>query len=160
VSLVDGKLQRDSEKQPRARARLPRMRYNYKGFWCDSVYDIEVNQRNDGKYVFVVTEPPNNPGTSVTDYGEHLATAVRRQHGLKPADLIWIEHHLESKDHPAEVFNLVRFLGMKGDSFRTPVWTRITEQAVEDLIAGLRNVEDLLPRRDKERRQRGMGLGR
>jgi hypothetical protein len=74
------------------------MRYNYKGFWCDSVCDIEVNRRNDGKYVFVVTEPPNNPGTSMTNYGEHLATAVRRQHGLKPGDLIWIEHHLESKD--------------------------------------------------------------
>jgi len=136
------------------------MRYNYKGFWCDSVYDIEVNRRNDGKYVFVVTEPPNNPGTSVTDYGEHLATAVRRQHGLKPADLIWIEHHLESKDHPEEVFTLVRFLGMKGDSFRSPVWTRITEQVVKDLIAGLREVEDLLPRRVKERGERGMGLGR
>jgi hypothetical protein len=115
------------------RERLPRTRYNYKGFWCDTVYDIEVNRRNDGKYVFVVTEPPNNPGTSVTDYGEHLATAVRRQHGLMPANLIWIEHHLESKDHPEEVFNLVRFLGMKGDSFRSPVWTRITEQVVKDL---------------------------
>jgi hypothetical protein len=136
------------------------MRYNYKGFWCDSVYDIEVNRRNDGKYVFVVTEPPNNPGTSVTNYGEHLATAVRRQHGLKPGDLIWIEHHLESKDHPEEVFNLVRFLGMEGDSFRSPVWTRITEQVVKDLIAGLLDVEDLLARRVKERGERGMGLGR
>ena len=79
---------------------------------------------------------------------------------MQPADLIWIEHHLESKDHPEEVFNLVRFLGMEGDSFRGPVWTRITEQAVEDLIAGVRNVEDLLPSRDKERGERGMGLGR
>jgi hypothetical protein len=136
------------------------MRYNYKGFWCDSVYDIEVNRRNDGKYVFVVTELPNNPGTSVTDYGEHLATAVRRQHGLNPADLIWIEHHQETKDHPEEVFNLVRFLGMKGDSFRSPVWTRITEQVVKDLIAGLREVEDLLPRRDYDRRARHTGLER
>jgi len=64
------------------------------------------------------------------------------------------------KDRPEEVFNLVRFLGMKGDSFRSPVWTRITEQVVKDLIAGLRDVEDLLPRRVKERGERGMGLGR
>ena len=135
------------------------MRYNYKGFWCDSVYDIEVNRRNDGKYVFVVTEPPNNPGTSVTNYGEHLATAMRSQYGLQPTELIWIEHYPESK-HRKEVFDLVRFLGMEGDSFRSPVWTRITEQAVEDLIAGVRNVEDLLPRRDKERAEGGMGLGR
>jgi hypothetical protein len=136
------------------------MRYNYKGFWCDTVYDIEVDRRNDGKYVFVVTEPPNNPGTSVTDYGEHLATAVRRQHGLMPANLIWIEHHLESKDQPEEVFNLVRFLGMKGDSFRSPVWTRITEQVVKDLIAGVREVEDLLPRRVREPLAHRKSLGR
>jgi hypothetical protein len=135
------------------------MRYSYKGFWCDSVYDIEVNRRNDGKYVFVVTEPPNNPGTSVTNYGEHLATAMRSQYGLKPAELIWIAHYPESK-HRKEVFDLVRFLGMQGDSFRSPVWTRITEQVVKDLIADLRDVEDLLPRRVKERGERGMGLGR
>jgi hypothetical protein len=135
------------------------MRYNYKGFWCDSVCDIEAHRRTDGKYVFVATELPDNPGTSVTNYVEHLATAMRSQYGLMPAELIWIEHYPESK-HRKEVFDLVRFLGMEGDSFRSPVWTRITEQAVEDLIAGVRNVEDLLPRRVKERGERGMGLGR
>ena len=49
---------------------------------------------------------------------------------------------------------------MEGDSFRSPVWTSITEQVVKDLIAGLRDVEDLLARRVKERGDRGMGLGR
>jgi hypothetical protein len=135
------------------------MRDNYKGCWCDSVCDIEAHRRTDGKYVFVATELPDNLGTSVTNYGEHLATAMRSQYGLKPAELIWIEHYPESK-HRKEVFDLVRFLGMEGDSFRSPVWTRITEQVVKDLIAGLRDVEDLLPRRAKERRERGMGLGR
>ena len=41
------------------------MRYNYKGFrGCDSRCDIEVQRRNDDKYVFVATEVPDNPGTS------------------------------------------------------------------------------------------------
>ena len=70
------------------------MRYNYKGFWgCDSCCDIEVQRRSDGKYVFVATGVPDNPGTSVTNFAEQLATAMRRQHGLKPEDVIWIEQN-------------------------------------------------------------------
>ena|SRR5207249_2613742 len=136
------------------------MRYNYKGFWSDSYCDIEAHRRSDGKFIFVATELPDNPGTSVTNYAEHLATAMLRQYGLKPADVIWIEHYPKSKDHQKEDFDLVRFLGMEGDAFRTPVWTRITEQAVDELIAGKRNVEDLVPRRVNERPARQEGLGR
>ena len=136
------------------------MRYNYKGFWSDSYCDIEAHRRSDGKFIFVATELPDNPGTSVTNYAEHLATAMLRQYGLKPADVIWIEHYPKSKDHQKEDFDLVRFLDIEGDSFRSPVWSRITEQAVEDLIAGVRKLEDLLPRRVKERNERRTGLGR
>ncbi len=136
------------------------MRYNYKGFWSDSYCDIEVHQRSDGKYVFVATELPDNPGTSVTNYAEQLATAMRTQYALKPGDVIWIEHYPEAKDRRKEDFDLVRFLGMEGDSFRTPAWTRITKQAVNELIAGVRNVEDLVPRRVNERPARQTGLAR
>ena len=136
------------------------MRYNYKGFWSDSYCDIEVHQRSDGKYVFVATELPDNPGTSVTNYAEQLATAMRTQYALKPGDVIWIEHYPEAKDRRKEDFDLVRFLGMEGDSFRTPVWTRITEKAVNELIAGVRNVEDVVLRRVNERPARQTALGR
>ena len=58
------------------------MRYDYKGLWnSDSFCDIEVHRRSDGKHVFVATEVPGNPGTSVTNCAEHLATAMRRQYG-------------------------------------------------------------------------------
>jgi hypothetical protein len=49
---------------------------------------------------------------------------------------------------------------LEGDSFRTPVWTRITEQAVDGLIAGVRNVEEFFPRRVNERPARQMERGR
>lgn len=136
------------------------MRYDYKGFWnCDSHCDIEAHRRTDGKYVFVATELPDNPGTSVTNFAEHLATAMRGKYGLRPDEVIWIEHYPEAKGRRKEDFDLVRFQ-VEGDSFRTPVWSRITEQAVEDLIAGVRNVEDLIPRRVNERPARQTGLGR
>ena len=136
------------------------MRYNYKGFWgCDSCCDIEVHRRSDGKYVFIATEVPENRGTSITNYAEHLATAMRKQYGMKPEDVIWIEHYSEAKDRRKESFDLVRF-AVLGDTFRTPVWTRITEQAVDELMAGKRNVEDLVPHRPKNPIARSKGLGR
>ena len=135
------------------------MRYKYIGFWSDSYCDIEAHRRSDGKYVFVATELPDNPGTSVTNFAEHLATAMCKQHHLKPEDVIWIEHYPEAKDRRKESFDIVRF-SVDEDAFRSPAWTRITEQAVGDLIAGVRNLEDLLPRRVKERNERGTGLGR
>ena len=137
------------------------MRYNYKGFWtCDSCCDIEVHRRSDGKYVFVATELPDNPGTSVTNFAEHLATAMRSQYALKPDQVIWIEHYPEAKGRRKEDFDLVQFLAVEGEAFRTPVWTRITEQAVSDLMAGVQNVDDLIPRRVNERTVRQTGLGR
>ena len=137
------------------------MRYDYKGFWnCDSCCDIEVHRRSDGKYVFVATELRDNPGTSVTNFAEHIATAMRSRYGLKPEDVIWVEHYPEAKNRRKEDFDLVHFLGMEGDSFRTPVWTRITEQAVDGLIAGVGNVEEFLPRRVNERPARQMERGR
>jgi len=136
------------------------MRYNYKGFWgCDSCCDIEVHRRSDGKYVFIATEVPENRGTSITNYAEHLATAMRKQYGLKPEDVIWIEHYTEAKDRRMESFDLVRF-AVVGDCFRTPVWNRITEYAIADLIAGKRNVEDLIPERVKAPIGRSKWLGR
>ena len=74
--------------------------------------------------------------------------------------MIWIEHYPEATNRRKEDFDLVRFLGMEGDSFRTPVWTRVTEQSVDDLISGVRNVEDLLPHRVNERPARQMERGR
>ena len=137
------------------------MRYDYKGFWgCESCCDIQAHKRGDGKYVFIATELPDNPGTSVTNYAEHLATAMRRQYGLKPQEMIWIEHYPEAKDRRKEDFDLVRFVATDGDSFGSPVWTRLTEQAVDELIAGVRNVEDLVPRRTNERVARQNALGR
>jgi len=84
---------------------------------------------------------------------------MRRQHGLKPEDVIWIEHYPEVEDRRKESFDLVRF-AVEGDSFRAPVWTRMTEQSVDDLIVGKRNVEDLIPRSVKAPVARERGLGR
>jgi hypothetical protein len=102
------------------------MRYNYKGFCgCDSCCDIEVHRRSDGKHVFIATEVPENRGTSVTNFAEQLATAMRRQHGLKPEDVIWIEHYPEAKDRRKE--SLIA---------RRPKDPLARRKAVLDLISG------------------------
>jgi hypothetical protein len=70
-----------------------------------------------------------------------------------------LQHYPEAKDRRKESFDLVRF-AVEGDSFRSPVWTRTTEQALDDLIAGKRDVEGVLPRRVKAPVARQKGLGR
>jgi len=50
----------------------------------------------------------DNPGASVTNVAEQLATCVCQHYGIQPADLVWIEHYPQCDvDH--ERFHLVTF---------------------------------------------------
>ena len=55
------------------------MPHDHNGFWSgDSSCEIELHRRSDGKTVFPGTVLADNPGTSATNYAEHLATAMRK----------------------------------------------------------------------------------
>lgn len=78
--------------------------YRYKGFWnCDCVCGLQHgrNHQTDKNFV-ILTELPQNEGTSVTNFVEHLATQVLRQLGFDPLNTIIIEHYPErgSKFNP------------------------------------------------------------
>jgi len=83
----------------RARTKVTLMLYEYQGFWkCKAHCDIESCTRPDGKRVFIATELPCNPGTSITNMAEELATAVRKMHGIFTDQFIWIEHYPAHQD--------------------------------------------------------------
>ena len=70
-------------------------RHDFKGLWdCDSHCQV-AHYHNDltGKDVLILTEPPDNKGTSVTNWVEHLAADLLTQYGLDPANTIIIEHY-------------------------------------------------------------------
>lgn len=116
-------------------------RYEYTGFhgsrsWCD------LQIINHSYYVLVVaTEAKDNPGTSVTNFAEHLATQICRREKIAPARLVWVEHYLggDTKLNPSEeTWDLVSFdFDWENCSFCTPTWRRMARSTVESLRMGV-----------------------
>jgi len=79
-------------------------RFRYRGFhgneaWCA----LEILPLADGRTVVIATETADNPGTSVTNVAEHLASEVCDRFGIDPATLVWIEYYgYPSAVHPKE----------------------------------------------------------
>ena len=105
------------------------MIYNYTGFldsYC--ICDIEII-----KNLVIVTEMPENEGTSITNMAEHLATQVCQEFDIDPKTLIWIEHYPqrgEWKQYP-ESYELVSFNLNTEGVFSSPRWTEISKEVVD-----------------------------
>lgn len=113
------------------------MRYSFRGLCgAPSCCRLRVFEPK-GKPVVVVTELDDNPGTSVTNFAEELATDVGELLE-QPTDMVWIEHYPERG--PAyrrlpESFDRVTF-AWTGRHFAGPQWRRLSRAAVETLIGG------------------------
>lgn len=85
--------------------------FEYPGFQgCRSVCDLELIPLSDGRTVAIVTERVDNPGTSVTNIAEHLASWVCHQFHIDPDRLVWLEHYgYASTPIPERTFDLVKF---------------------------------------------------
>ena len=104
------------------------MEYKFKGFHgCDSKCDIEIIRRGDGKIVVIATELDDNPGTSITNIVETLATEICQAHDIKHFDLIWIEHYPERGRYSRlpESWDLVTFNMLTGQGLSDPRWNRL-----------------------------------
>jgi hypothetical protein len=60
---------------------------------------IERINLADGRTIIIVTEIDGNPGASVTNAAELIATQVCQRFDIDPAKLVWIEHYPPSKSH-------------------------------------------------------------
>lgn len=85
--------------------------FAYSGFHgCRSICDLELITLSDGRTVAIVTERADNPGTSITNIAEHLASWVCNQFQIDPDRLVWIEHYGFASTPIAErTFDLVKF---------------------------------------------------
>jgi len=79
---------------------------NFKGYYgCNSKCGIEIYQ-NRNKNIVIMTELPENKGTSVTNACEAIATILFKNHNINPEDTIYIEHyHRDKKD----TYDLIMF---------------------------------------------------
>ena len=71
--------------------------YRYEGLWRSSgVCGLQYGQLPDGRNFIVLTELPQNEGTSITNMIEKLATWVITMLGYDPTDTVFIEHYPDS----------------------------------------------------------------
>jgi hypothetical protein len=54
---------------------------------------LEIIELPDGRTVVIATEFSDNPGVSVTNFAEELATLVCKMFNIDPTILVWIEHY-------------------------------------------------------------------
>jgi len=68
--------------------------FEFRGFQGKpAICQLEILQLRDGRRAVIATEREDNPGTSVTNVAEHLASHVCDHFGIEPDKLVWIEHY-------------------------------------------------------------------
>jgi hypothetical protein len=119
--------------------------YEYRGYHgCESRCRIRI-YRPQGKSLVIIAseEADQNPGTSITNMAEQIATDVSRIYGLAHEPFIWIEHYDDRSDPLAmrdgfrreagESFDRVEFR-RSGTRLTNADWHHIAKVDVEALI--------------------------
>ena len=100
--------------------------YHYKGYHgCSSKCELNIYVRGD-RAVVMFTELPDNPGTSVTNMIEVLATQVYHERLKRyPIENIqFVECYPKSPSQLVSTYDLVK-LKWTGLEFKSPAWKRI-----------------------------------
>ena len=116
--------------------------FNFKGYWgVSSICGVDIYHQNDDKVVVVLTELPENHGTSITNAIELIAEQVVEAYGLQNRDIVWVEHYPEQVDPynykhimHENSFDLVVMTAIDNEFFN-PQWKRISEVEFVKLIA-------------------------
>lgn len=116
------------------------MRYQFPGFdpSLESFCDIDVTVLPDGTAFVICSEDPENPGTSVTNAAEAIATQLcQQQPTIDPTKLVWIERYPPRGPYQLtpESFDLVTFAiaDRAGHFVANPKWQPLSEQQVQAL---------------------------
>jgi hypothetical protein len=99
---------------------------------------IRVYRLESGMTVVIATELPDNPGTTITNAAELLATEIRQRFVAAGEAMVWIEHYQERdlvNGTPTikETFDRVLFR-WDGRRYDDPQWLPFSREAVEQLI--------------------------
>ena len=101
----------------------------------DSFCQLEIYLTDKDHNVVIATERKDNPGTSITNALPDLAIEVYNGFYLNPLTTIWIECYKYDESE----YSLAHFtVDNKGNILdKTPVWTHLTEEQVNEYIKGL-----------------------
>ena len=114
--------------------------YEYKSQrGADSKFGLEV-LNHAGFTLAIATELDDNPGVSVTNFAEHLATQVCLDLQIDPMKLVWVEHYpdagkrtyLDPAHWDAATFTFDRLHG----HFHRPAWFRVPDPQLRAMRQG------------------------
>ena len=117
------------------------MLYEFAGYYgCYSKCDLEII-RGETTTLVICSELPDNPGTSVTNAAELIATQLCHEDPtIDPEGLTWIEHYPErsagrgEKPLP-ESWDRVTFTRRHGRTFHSPAWRHSPAEEVQAIRA-------------------------
>jgi len=99
----------------------------------ESKCGLTIYTYKDKTATVIFTELKDNPGTSVTNFIEHLATMVynSRLKDCNPNSITWVEHH-PKRGSFEETYDRV-YLEWDGERFGNPRWERIATEEDNNL---------------------------
>ena len=99
---------------------------------------VRIFDRNPQPPVVILTELADNPGASVTNASEYIATELRQRHSLlRTAAPIWIEHYngeSYANGHFApDRFGRIDFTFAR-DTYRNPQWRPVSASELQEML--------------------------
>jgi hypothetical protein len=104
---------------------------------------LRIWQDEQGNSLVILSELPDNPGMSVTNAADQLATGVVADFNLDPQRTRWVEHYPKATGI-GETFDTITFTwshkrvfydGPIHDVASAPEWRRISREEIEVWIA-------------------------
>lgn len=113
-----------------------RKHFPYAGFHgCESWCNLQIT--GSAKLALVVMEEADdNPGTSITNRSEKIASQIVSTFDMHPHRCIFVEHYLPHPHRVLAEYKIVTYSWHVGDA-STPEWTEITNtqfQALRELV--------------------------
>jgi hypothetical protein len=134
-------------------------RFQYRGFHgCQCVCSLEILRLADGRTAVIATELQDNPGTSITNIAEHLASVVCDRFEIEREKLVWIEHYgyagtvIDSRER---TYDRVSFRLRKPDAIR---WFPSVLRCKPDWWPGNFEEPEWRPMKEQDWRELGLVL--
>ena len=110
-------------------------RVNYRGYFRYDAHCYVEIRRGPEHSLLMITEAPDNQGTSVTNCAEGLASMLMHQYKLDPARTTYLERYLYDGAGEPELIDSVAFQWNKDNRASQPVWRRLSSKELEALLS-------------------------
>lgn len=103
------------------------------------IFEPETEEERERPYVVIATELESNPGTSITNAAERIATAVWHLLERPVNGMVYVEHYedrafIGKRPMFKEEFDIVEFQSDRWCGLKDPKWRPSSKEEVERMI--------------------------